>query len=44
MVIGPEGTGGLLTQTEFEIAIFCTEEKLKKRASEEKWKKRPFIL
>ncbi len=34
LVIGPEGSGGLLTETEFELARFCTEEKLKKRASD----------
>ena len=33
LVIDPEGSGGLLTETEFELARFCTEEKLKKRAS-----------
>ncbi len=34
LVIGVEGTGGLLTQTEFELARFCTEENLKKSASD----------
>ncbi len=34
LVIGPEGSGGLPTQTKFELAIFCTEEKLKNRASD----------
>ncbi len=46
-VIGPEGTGGLITETEFELARFCTEETLSKKVSDrligmQKW--RAFIM
>ena len=47
LVIDPEGSGGLLTETEFELARFCTEEKLKKRASDRlirMIKRRAFIV
>ncbi len=47
LVIGSEDTGGLLTQTEFGLASFCTEEKLKKRAPDHRIrmiKRRAFII
>jgi hypothetical protein len=34
LIIRPGEIGGMLTRTEFELAKFCTEEKLKKRTSD----------
>ena len=34
LIIRPGQSGGMLTRTEFQIAKFCTEEKLKKRTSD----------
>ena len=47
LVIDPEGSGGLLTETEFELARFCTEENLNQRASDRlirMIKRRAFIV
>ncbi len=47
LIIRPGESGGVLTQTEFEISKFCAEEKLEKRTSDRLVsliKKRDFVI